>query len=72
MATLLYSNSYSLRGLVFYLNDHQIIISRPICPKTNEDKIFIFLPKSWVNPFEKSEYGNYVKSIFYSVGWLVF
>ena len=25
----------------------------PFCPKTNKDKIFIFWPKSWVNPFEK-------------------
>ena len=43
----------------------------PFCPKTNKGKIFIFWPKSWVNPFEKSQYGNYVKSIFYSLGGLV-
>ena len=51
MASMWNPYFYSLGGLVFYLNDHQNIISRPILSK---DKIFIFWPKSWVNPSEKN------------------
>ena len=45
---------YSLGGLVFFLKDLKTLFLGLFCPKTNQDKIFIFWPKSWVNPSEKN------------------
>ena len=68
MATLWYPNFCSLGGLVFYLNDHQTVFQGPFVQKHTKMKF----PKSWVDPFEKIQYGHCLKSIFYILGRLVF
>ena len=40
------------------------IISRPNLSKNKQCKISDFGPNSWVNPFKKIQYGDYVKWVF--------
>ena len=73
MASIQNPYFYSLGGLGFYLSDHQNITSRPILSKNKQRESFHFLTKNHgLTTLEKSLHGNYVKSIFYSLGGLGF
>lgn len=46
-------NFYSLETLSFDLEQKETQLLGPFLPKTKKNKISIFLPKPWVNPFRK-------------------
>ena len=65
MATFQNTNFYSLRGLVFYLNDHQTLLQGPFIQKQTKIKFPFFVQNHGLG-LKRCQCGDYLKSIFFN------
>ena len=73
MATFQNTNFYSLRGLVFYLNDHQTLLQGPFIQNQTKIKFPFFVQNHGLG-LKRCQCNDYLKSLFlksFTRAWLL-